>query len=194
MPPSVPKNLRKHRRTRNEDNEDNEDDDDNEKEDVPEGDFGYVEGLGRGSVEYKLARTHPLPLFLSDTTKSSRRYGRAMPLLFKRLEHLCVETGCWMYLVTALPNGHLAFQHFTSQRLLDEPDQSLLDNLHRTAARAVTSLQRSRRMTTQELAADNHDKELENEELRAQKAALEKELKQQRELLGRLQDSPNRSV
>ncbi|KIK56459.1 hypothetical protein GYMLUDRAFT_247951 [Collybiopsis luxurians FD-317 M1] len=166
--------------------------------------YGCISGLGCGTLPWMVPRTHPLPTFLKEESDATARFRWAIPPLLNRLERLCEQTGCWMYFGALTPDGrHKPFIHFTSRRLLDEPNEDLLNDLHCSMARTFSSIQLARRSTYQDLAAKNHDanetikaKDAENEQLRAEKDALERELKQKQLLLEQLdgieQGSSNR--
>ncbi|KIK55735.1 hypothetical protein GYMLUDRAFT_62331 [Collybiopsis luxurians FD-317 M1] len=105
------------------------------------------------------------------------------------------STSCWLYFAALRLGGHSGFQHFTSCQLLEEPDHTLLDELHHSVAHTFSSLQLAYRANTQKLAQENHNKdgiiatwEAENEELWARNEAMTCELHEKSALLARLQE------
>lgn len=78
---------------------------------------------------------------------------------YHQCERLSQETGCWMYITSQHPDAHNSFEHFTSRRLLNEPDHSLLDELHNNAARMYNVLYRSRHSNLQQMTAQARDAE-----------------------------------
>ncbi|KIK59241.1 hypothetical protein GYMLUDRAFT_245319 [Collybiopsis luxurians FD-317 M1] len=152
--------------------------------------YGFVEGLGRGSQAWDVPQSHPLPQLLPSSKDCTHRYRRSMHRLVNQLEQISASTGCWMYFSALLPNSHMGFQHFTSCRLLDEPDHALLDDLHHTAARTFSSLQMAHRADSQQLACEVHSRDLiiasqevQKNNLQAQKDDLKREVERQRLLL-----------
>ncbi|KIK53454.1 hypothetical protein GYMLUDRAFT_250404 [Collybiopsis luxurians FD-317 M1] len=159
--------------------------------------YGHIEGLGRGSLAWEVPRLRPLPEpeDIGSKEQCSHRYRRGLPRLVNCLEMFSASTGCWLYFAALRLGGHSGFQHFTSRRLLEEPDHTLLDELHRSAACTFSSLQLAYRADTQKLAQENHNKdgiiaarEAENEELRARNEAMACELHEKSALLVRLQE------
>ena len=84
------------------------------------------------------------------------------------------------------PNVHEPFTHYCSQRLEQEQDLPLLDELHNTANKMYSVLQRARKADAQELATELITQKAENEVLREERNRLQQQAQKQQLLLERL--------
>ncbi|KAK7016723.1 hypothetical protein VNI00_018857 [Paramarasmius palmivorus] len=118
--------------------------------------YGFVDGVKRGSDEWKVARKTEQKTILPTTSDCHKRFGDNMQAIVrlvgdtsitplpKKAEEMSDETGAWVYVAAQMPTARHEYVHYESKRLRREA-RPQVNELNAHAHRMFRALVNSRR-------------------------------------------------
>ncbi|EAU86897.2 hypothetical protein CC1G_10788 [Coprinopsis cinerea okayama7 len=137
--------------------------------------YGFVDGAGRGSEEYKIYRTRALEPAYEDQADATANLARWTTDLLTRVESISYRTGCWLYLAVHHPMSRTPFIHFVSKKLRrDAPTE--VERLHKEVRQLMTTLTRAQKRSVVEAEIALQEAEARAEEASQRAARAESNL------------------
>ncbi|KAF5328031.1 hypothetical protein D9611_015077 [Ephemerocybe angulata] len=137
--------------------------------------FDWIEGVGRGARNWRLARKRPLLPEIVDNARATKCYSGWVHDLMSRCESISIRSGCWMYVAVQHPSARTPFTHYSSPKLRAEAPAALA-SFHKDVSMTMTSLVRADRKAKVESIVEALRNKARAEAAEAKTAATEQKL------------------